>query len=53
MSDQNGPEPTFEELVAALLQVDPEGITGQTAGKKPSGDQGSGVTASENDEGPA
>ena len=32
MSQQQD-EPTFEELVAALLQVDPEGITGQTAGK--------------------
>ena len=27
-------EPTFEELVAALLQVDPEGITGQRATKR-------------------
>ena len=37
MSGIDGPappaQPTFEELVAALLQVDPEGITGQTAGK--------------------
>lgn len=39
MSD---PEPSFEDIVAALLKVDPDGITGQTAGKdkKSEGERG-------------
>jgi len=31
--DPDATEPSFEDVVAALLKVDPEGITGQTAGK--------------------
>ena len=32
--DQNpADEPDFEAMVEALLKVDPEGITGQTAGR--------------------
>lgn len=38
-SDAESTEPDFEDVVAALLKVDPEGITGQTAGKgKPKDD---------------
>lgn len=31
-------EPEFEDIVAALLKVDPKGITGQRAAKKPDDD---------------
>lgn len=30
----HGPAPDFEAMVEALLKVDPEGITGQTAGRE-------------------
>ncbi len=44
----SGPEPEpvpFEDLVAALLQVDPEGIVGQKAGKAKKADSDKGDDA--------
>lgn len=39
MSDPDPDDPDFEEVVAALLKIDPEGIVGQTAGKDKKADE--------------